>query len=74
MSEQPQYGWVKRHGIPVLYFDPMPDLGPYINQRAWFGAYPRPVKWWPTNWLLLPIVWGFDVGAEISVILKGRKP
>lgn len=73
MSEfdEPRYGWVKRYGIPVLYFDPMPYLGPYINQRAMFGGIPRPVEWWPTNWLAMPIIWIISFTILVRNILRG---
>lgn len=68
-----QYGWAKRCGLPVLYFDPMPMLGPYMNQRAMFkDGFPRPVRWWPTNWIVMPAVWLIELGALVVNIAKGR--
>lgn len=47
--------WVKRFGLPVLYFDPKPDWGTYWNKRMIFGLMPRPVYWLPSNWFILSI-------------------
>ena len=72
-----QYAWIKRYGMPVLYFDPMPSLGPYINQRAMFRAWPRPVRWMPTNWLVMPVVLAIDFVVMVRRALsqaKGEQP
>lgn len=65
------YFWNKRYGLPILYVDPAPELGPYIYQRAMLNAIPRPVRWWPTNWLLLPICWIIDFAKLIRTIMGG---
>ena len=72
-SHEPQYAWVKRRGLPVLYIDSMPSLGPYINQRAMFGAWPRPVRWMPTNWLVMPVVLAIDFAVTVWAALSQAK-
>lgn len=73
MSEtERQYGWVWAYGIPILYYDPMPSLGPYFNARAMIGATPRPVRWWPPNWVILPVVSLISLAILTYKIIRGE--
>jgi len=66
------FGWVKKHGMPIFMVDPMPQLGPYFNQRAIFrDGFPRPVRWMPTNWIFMPVVSAIDLAIHIKSALRG---
>lgn len=66
-----RYVWVKRHKLPILYIDPEPSVGPYLQLAL--GLMPRPVRWWPGNWLLLPICWLIGAGGHLRAVFASMK-
>ncbi len=68
-----KYIWMRRNRLPILYVDPAPFLGPYIYQRILTDMMPRPVAWWPTNWLLLPICWLVDAASHVRAIAAAAR-
>lgn len=65
-----KFGWVKKHKLPILYVDPMPELGGYYNQRFMLNAFPRPVWWMPSNWILVPIATVISFAIHVREALR----
>lgn len=69
--EKPVHFWKLEYRMPVLWVDPMPQLGYYMNQRAMFKhGFPRPVKWMPINWITVPIILVISFAAYAREALR----